>query len=159
MDPGVAMESLAGGNRRSVSACRGRYWDSRWMPTDVRSSFTQAAVETAFVVVWVAAAMVATALLAVLPLPGLARMPLAGLAGVVVAATVGLIPGCGAQIAFTGLYLSGVVPLPVLLANAVAQDGDALLPLIALDRRAAVVTCALTTLPALTVGWTALLVL
>jgi hypothetical protein len=45
------------------------------------------------------------------------------------------------------------------MANAVAQDGDALLPLLALDRRSAVTASAITTAPALLVGGLTLLVL
>jgi hypothetical protein len=52
-------------------------------------------------------------------------LQLAGLAAVLVGVLVAVIPGCGTQIAFTGLYVAGALPLPGLLANAVAQDGDA----------------------------------
>lgn len=68
-------------------------------------------------------------------------------------------PGCGTQIAFTGLFVAGAMPLPTLLTNAVAQDGDGLLPMLALDRRAALVTTGLTTFPALLVGCGALVIL
>ena len=70
---------------------------------------------------------------------------------------VALIPGCGTQIAFTGLYATGALPFPALLANAVAQDGDALLPVLAHDRRTAFVTTALTSVPALLAGFAFLL--
>jgi hypothetical protein len=82
---------------------------------------------------------------------------LTGAAGVLIAVAVALIPGCGTQIAFTGLYATGALPFPALLANAVAQDGDALLPVLAHDRRTAVVTTALTSVPALLAGFAFLL--
>jgi hypothetical protein len=128
-------------------------------PVTLQRSLGHAAVETSFVVVWVAAAFVAqTVLMAWTGFDG-SQLPLAGVAGIATAAAVGLVPGCGAQIAFTALYVTGAVPLPTLLTNAVAQDGDALLPLLALDRRAALVTTALTTVPAVLAGSLALLLL
>jgi hypothetical protein len=44
------------------------------------------------------------------------------------------------------------VPLSVLVANALSQDGDALLPLLASDRRSAAIGSAISTLPGLVVG-------
>ncbi len=114
--------------------------------------------ETAFVVVWVAVAYVAWALVHVLTGFDGSQLPVLGMTGVLVGALVGLVPGCAVQIVFTGLYVGGVVPLPTLLANAVSQDGDALLPLIALERRSALVATCITTLPGLVVGTAAYLV-
>jgi hypothetical protein len=85
------------------------------------------------------------------------QLPMQGIAGVLAGALIGLIPGCAVQIAFTSLYLSGVAPLPTLVANAVSQDGDALLPLISQDGRAAALTTVITTVPGLVVGSTMLL--
>jgi hypothetical protein len=127
-----------------------------WAP-ELSTGLRHAAHETAFVVTWVA---VAYALLAGVDLAfgsPLDTLPVVGLVGVGVGALLGLVPGCGLQIAFTGMFLAGGVPLPTLVANAVAQDGDALLPLIALDRRAAAVASVITTVPALVVGTAVLL--
>lgn len=115
--------------------------------------------ETSFVVVWVAVAYVAWACVHVLTGFDGSQLPLLGLTGVLVGALVGLVPGCAVQIVFTGLYVSGVVPLPTLLANALSQDGDALLPLIALERHSALVATCITTVPGLVVGTLAWLVL
>jgi hypothetical protein len=82
------------------------------------------------------------------------QLPLFGAVGVLV----GLIPGCGVQIVFTRIFLAEGMPLPTPAANAISQDGDALLPLLALERRSALVATVLTTMPALVVG-TALLLL
>ena len=65
---------------------------------------------------------------------------------------VGALPGCGFQIAWVGLYLDGAVDFPGLLANAIGQDGDALLPLVVMARRSALAVTALTSVPALVVG-------
>jgi hypothetical protein len=113
--------------------------------------------ETSFVVVWVAVAYVAWALVHVLTGFDGSQLPLLGISGVLVGALVGLVPGCAVQIVFTGLYVSGVVPLPTLLANALSQDGDALLPLIALEKHSAFVATCITTVPGLVVGTVALL--
>lgn len=133
--------------------------DDEESPHDMHSALSHGAVETAFVVVWVSVALVLTQALAALPWAAGLTLPFDGLSGIALAALVGLVPGCGVQIAFTGLYLSGAAPFSVLLTNAVAQDGDALFPLLALDRRAAVVTSGLTTVPALIAGVVAYLLL
>ncbi|HYO41268.1 MAG TPA: putative manganese transporter [Nocardioidaceae bacterium] len=115
--------------------------------------------ETSFVVVWVAVAYVAWACVHVLTGFDGSQLPLLGIAGVLVGALIGLVPGCAVQIVFTGLYVSGAVPLPTLLANAISQDGDALLPLIALEKYSALVATCITTVPGLLVGTLAWLVL
>ena len=66
---------------------------------------------------------------------------------------VGLIPGCGPQIIVTSLYLAGAIPLSAQLTNAVANDGDALFPAIALAPRAAIVATLYSAIPALFVGY------
>ncbi|WP_353219069.1 putative manganese transporter [Salinisphaera sp. S4-8] len=114
----------------------------------------QSRFDTTFVTVWVIAAfllfelgIVATGIapeawfVAAAPV-----MPLVGV-------LVGFIPGCGPQILLTTLYLSGVVPLSGLLANAIANDGDALFPAIALAPKAAVMATLYSAIPALLVGY------
>jgi len=127
-------------------------------PGDLAAALRHAAVETAFVVVWVAVALLAVQLLTALAVVDVSALALAGVSGVLLGVAVALLPGCGVQIAFTGLYAAGALPFPALLANAVAQDGDALLPMLAQDRRTAVVTTVLTSLPAVLVGLAALVV-
>ncbi len=111
-----------------------------------------AARETAIVVCWVAAAFLVVEVAVVTAGVDLAALPVLGLVGVLVGAGLGLVPGCGPQLVLTGLYVQGVVPLPMLLANALSQDGDALLPLLVLDRRAALLGTGLSTIPGLLVG-------
>ena len=130
-----------------------------WPHQPFGSVLRHGAHEVAFVVVWVAVAYVAWACVHVLTGFDGSQLPLLGIAGVLVGALIGLIPGCAVQIVFTGLYVSGIVPLPTLLANALSQDGDALLPLLALDRRSALVATCITTVPGLVVGTGALLLL
>lgn len=109
--------------------------------------------QTAFVVVLVAVASLVTTLPVELASIDVATiLGIAGFGGVIAGALVGLVPGCAPQILLTGLYVSGAVPVPTLVANAASQDGDALFPLLALARRPALVAAALTTLPGLAVG-------
>lgn len=54
---------------------------------------------------------------------------------IVIAAAVGIIPESGPHLAFVMLYASGIVPLPVLVASCISQDGHAALPLLAEDRK------------------------
>jgi hypothetical protein len=108
--------------------------------------------ESAVVVCWVAAAFVAVEAVVAATGVDLARLPVLGLVGVLVGAGLGLVPGCGPQLVLTGLYVQGLVPLPMLLANALSQDGDALLPLLVLDRRAALLGTGVSTVPGVLVG-------
>lgn len=70
-----------------------------------------------------------------------------------IAVAIGLIPGCGPQIVVTTLYLSGVAPLSAQMGNAIANDGDALFPAIAVAPRAALVATVYSAVPALLVGY------
>lgn len=75
-----------------------------------------------------------------------------GLTAVILGVLIGIIPGCGPQIIFVTLYTRGMVPFAALLANAISQDGDALFPLIAIDKKSAVWATILNTIPALIFG-------
>ncbi len=79
-------------------------------------------------------------------------MTAAGLMSVIIGAAVGLIPGCGPQVIFVTLFTKGMVPFAALLANAISQDGDALFPLLAIDRRSSLWATVITTIPALIIG-------
>ncbi|MDD4116047.1 MAG: putative manganese transporter [Massilibacteroides sp.] len=75
-----------------------------------------------------------------------------GMASVFIGAAIGLIPGCGPQIIFVTLYTKGMLPFAALLANALSQDGDALFPLLAIDKKSSLLATVITTIPALIVG-------
>lgn len=70
-----------------------------------------------------------------------------------VAILIGFIPGCGPQIVVTTLYLNGVVPLAGLVGNAIANDGDALFPAIALAPKAAFLATIYSSVPAFIVAY------
>lgn len=71
---------------------------------------------------------------------------------IIVGAGVGLIPGCGPQILFVTAYTEGLLPMSVLIAHAISQDGDALFPLLARNKKAALWSTIITTIPAILVG-------
>lgn len=121
-------------------------------PASGRDVLRHGAHEVAFVTVWVAAAYVAWSLVQHTTGFDGSQLPVLGLVGVLVGAGIGLVPGCAVQIVFVGLFLAGGVPLPTLVANTVSQDGDALLPMLALDPRGAALATVLTTVPAVLVG-------
>lgn len=54
---------------------------------------------------------------------------------ILLAAAVGIIPESGPHLIFVTLFASGVVPLPVLVASCISQDGHACIPLLAEDKR------------------------
>jgi len=110
--------------------------------------------DTNFVTVWVIAAFLLFELAVHFTGADLSSW-FAGWAALVplVAVLVGFLPGCGPQIIVTGLYLTGVIPVSALLANAISNDGDALFPAIALAPRAAIVATLYTGVPALLVGY------
>ncbi|HSL93664.1 MAG TPA: putative manganese transporter, partial [Bacillota bacterium] len=127
----------------------------------LRETFIHNAQETAFVIVWVFVGFLVYEFLVL----ALGRGDYAagelliesvlmsvGLASVFIGALVGMIPGCGPQILFVALYGRGLVPFAALFANAISQDGDALFPLLALDRRSALWATMITTVPALLFG-------
>lgn len=75
-----------------------------------------------------------------------------GIGGVFIGALLGLVPGCGVQILLMSFYLKGNLPLGAVIANSISQDGDALFPIIALDKKSALWASIITTIPAILVG-------
>lgn len=77
---------------------------------------------------------------------------------IILATLVGIIPESGPHMIFVTLYATGIVPLPVLLASSISQDGHASLPLIAESRKsfmwAKLINCAI----ALIVGFGSMII-
>ncbi len=73
---------------------------------------------------------------------------------VLMAIGIGLIPGCGPQIILATLYVQGTIPFSALAANAICNDGDALFPLLAINKKSAVFATLYNLVPALIVGTT-----
>ena len=70
----------------------------------------------------------------------------------VIACLVGVIPESGPHLVFVTLFAQGLIPLSVLLANSIVQDGHGMLPLLAHSRRAFLVVKAINILIAMLVG-------
>ena len=70
-----------------------------------------------------------------------------------VAILIGFVPGCGPQVVVTSLYLAGAIPLSAQLSNAIANDGDALFPALALAPKAAVLATLYSAIPAVIIGY------
>ncbi|TNC42438.1 putative manganese transporter [Mumia zhuanghuii] len=121
-------------------------------PSTVRGVLAHSGGEVATITLWVSLAYLAWSVLSSTTGFDGSQLPVLGLTGVVVGALVGLIPGCAVQIVFAGIFVGGGMPLPTFLANTISQDGDALLPLLAMESRSAYLATVLTTLPALLVG-------
>lgn len=120
---------------------------------NLTDTLQHAAMETSFVTVWVLAAyLVYEYPVALFNLDIGAMAASAGVLAPIAGAAVGLIPGCGPQIVLAGAYAQGAIPLSALAANAISQDGDALFPLLAIDRKAAALATVYTAIPALVVG-------
>lgn len=121
----------------------------------LKETFIHNAEDTAFVSVWVFFAYLVYEI-AVYFLGGQevvqSWMLSSGYVSVIIGALIGLIPGCGPQIIFVSLYAQGAVPFAALLANVISQDGDALFPLLAIDKKSSIKAIFITTIPALIVG-------
>ncbi|MBU1151468.1 putative manganese transporter [Patescibacteria group bacterium] len=107
--------------------------------TSLRETLVHNVKETSFVGVWIFVAFLAYEILAYFVGETVIAENLVsiGAVSIVIGALVGMIPGCGMQIIFVSLFMKGLVPFPALVAQMLSQDGDAMLPLICLDKRAA----------------------
>lgn len=111
--------------------------------------------EISFIITWIFIAYIVYDFIAIL-IGGeeyIANLVLyAGIGSVLIGALLGLIPGCGVQILLMSFYLKGNLPLGAVIANSISQDGDALFPIIALDKKSALWATIITTIPAILVG-------
>jgi len=73
-----------------------------------------------------------------------------------IACLVGLIPESGPHLVFVTLYAQGNIPLSILLASSIVQDGHGMLPMLAHSRRKFVVIKAINFTVGLTIGATTL---
>ena len=78
---------------------------------------------------------------------------------ILLAAAVGMIPESGPHMIFVTLYASGIVPLPVLLASSISQDGHSSLPLLAESKKSFAVAKLINFVIALIVGYGSMLIL
>ncbi|MGL4367859.1 MAG: putative manganese transporter [Brevinemataceae bacterium] len=121
----------------------------------LKETFIHNAEETAFVIMWVFIALcVYEIFLYVVGGEEVLRgwMAQTGYLSVIIAIAIGNIPGCGPQILLAVLYTQGLFPLSALVANAICNDGDALFPLIAVDRRSTFYAKLYNIIPAFIIG-------
>lgn len=111
--------------------------------------------EISFVIVWIYLAYLIYDVI-IISVGGeqvIANMVLtSGIISVIIGAALGLIPGCGVQIVLMSFYLKGGIPLGAVIANSISQDGDALFPLLAMDKKSSFWAAVVTTIPAIAVG-------
>ena len=121
----------------------------------LKEMFIHSVGEISFVITWIYIAYIIYDL-SIMVVGGedhLAQFVLyAGIGSVLIGALLGLIPGCGVQVVLMSFYLKGNIPLGAVIANSISQDGDALFPLIAMDKKSALWATILTTIPAVLVG-------
>lgn len=72
---------------------------------------------------------------------------------ILMAALIGIIPESGPHLIFVTLFATGSIPMSVLAASSISQDGHASIPLLAEDKKAFVKTKALNVAIALAVGY------
>ena len=73
------------------------------------------------------------------------------------AVLIGCIPQSGPHLVFVTMFAAGYIPLPVLLANTISQEGHAGLPLLAESKSAFVKAKAIKIVLALVIGYAAML--
>ncbi len=78
---------------------------------------------------------------------------------ILLATAIGIIPESGPHLIFVTLYAAGVVPLPVLLASCISQDGHASIPLLAESRRSFLRAKAINCAAALLAGFGAMILM
>lgn len=75
---------------------------------------------------------------------------------ILLATAVGIIPESGPHLIFVTLYAGGVIPMPVLLASCISQDGHASIPLLAESKKSFAWAKLINCLVALLVGFGAM---
>lgn len=77
---------------------------------------------------------------------------------IVLATLIGIIPESGPHMIFVTLFATGVVPMPVLLASCISQDGHSSIPLLAESKRSFLWAKAINCATALVFGFGAMLI-
>ncbi len=78
---------------------------------------------------------------------------------IILATAIGIIPESGPHLIFVTLYAAGVVPLPVLIASSISQDGHASIPLLAESRKSFAVAKLINCAVALAAGFALMLIM
>ena len=78
---------------------------------------------------------------------------------ILLATVIGIIPESGPHMIFVTLYATGVVPLPVLLASCISQDGHSSIPLLAESKKSFAWAKLINCIVALVAGYAAMLII
>jgi hypothetical protein len=70
-----------------------------------------------------------------------------------IAVLIGIIPQSGPHLIFITLFMNGTIPISVLFANSISQDGHGMLPLLAESKRAFIAVKLFNVLVAFAVGY------
>ncbi len=70
---------------------------------------------------------------------------------------IGIIPTSGPNLIFISLFVGGVIPISVLIANSIVQDGNGSIPLLAESQKSFLITKGINVLAGLLVGYSMLL--
>jgi putative 10TM heavy-metal exporter len=70
-----------------------------------------------------------------------------------VAVIVGIIPESGPHLIFVTMYANSSIPLSILIASSIAQDGHAMLPLIAISKRSFILVKLINMVVAFIIGY------
>ncbi|MEG2788551.1 MAG: putative manganese transporter [Romboutsia sp.] len=132
-----------------------RYNIDKYSNSTLKNVLIKSVSEISFIISWIFVAYLIYDIIIVL-IGGeqkIANLVLyAGIGSVFIGSFLGLIPGCGIQILLMSFYLKGNLPLGAVIANSISQDGDALFPIIAMDKKTAIWATIITTIPAIIVG-------
>ncbi|MGL6113913.1 putative manganese transporter [Cetobacterium sp. SF1] len=121
----------------------------------LKKIFSHIVDETSFLITWVFISFIIYEVLVHL---SIGENNLAQLASnnsylvIIIAILFGLIPGCGPQILIASLYIADIIPFSALIANAICNDGDALFPLIAMNKKSAFWVTLYNVIPAFLIG-------
>lgn len=124
-----------------------------------RSHLTNLVAGTSFVVSWVVIALIGYEM--IMHLSGFDTQRILSQAGpyiILLAILIGFIPGCGPQIVVTSMYIAGNIPLSAQIGNAIANDGDALFPALAIAPKASIIATGYSAIPALLFAYAAYLI-
>lgn len=119
--------------------------------------FSKIVIETSFIISWILIGMLSYKIIFILTEFDVHKFIDTNLYYIpLVSAIIGLVPGCGPQIVVTTFYVNGMIPFAAQVSNAISNDGDALMPAIAMQPKKAIIATIYSFFPALIVGYTIL---
>ena len=122
--------------------------------TCTRGTVNKVIIETSFIIAWIFIGMLGYKIVFDIMNFDVASFINANIYYLPIVATViGFIPGCGPQIVLTTFYVNGLIPFAAQVANTISNDGDSLMPAIAMQPKKALLATFYGIFPALIVGY------